>query len=99
MITNKLTAAAVWTALVAGFLSLVGIGVLIASLLCTIPVYIIWNHALVDAVPGIHPIGWWTAFGVAWFMRLFGHAGSTTCKCECTKNSNSKGDLTEYCCK
>lgn len=36
----------------------------LASLVFAYPVMLLWNHALVPAVNGVNPIGFWQAMGI-----------------------------------
>ena len=38
--------------------------IIFAGLLFALPVYLLWNSCLVDAVSGIHRIGWFQAWGL-----------------------------------
>lgn len=45
----------------------------IAAILFAWPVQLLWNGCLIDAVDGVHPIGFWQAMGLNFlFSILFG---------------------------
>lgn len=54
----------------------IGMVILVAILLAW-PVQLLWNGCLVDAVDGIHPIGFWQAMGLNFlFSMLFKSSSS-----------------------
>lgn len=55
--------------------------IIFAAILLTWPVQLLWNGCLVDAVDGIHPIGFWQAMGLNFlFSILFKTSTSTSTK-------------------
>jgi hypothetical protein len=58
-----------------------GIALLIvAAVLLAWPVQLLWNGCLVDAVDGIHPIGFWQAMGLNFLFSILFKASTSTKK-------------------
>lgn len=49
--------------------------IVVIGLILSLPVMLLWNHALVPAVSGLHEIGWLQAWGI---LILFGILFKTT---------------------
>jgi hypothetical protein len=59
------------------FLTLIGI-ILVIGLIVAFPIQLLWNWALVPAVNGINPIGFWQAWGLmVLFSILFKNTTTT----------------------
>ena len=42
----------------------------VAAILFAWPVQLLWNFCLVDAVDGVHPIGFWQAMGLNFLFSI-----------------------------
>jgi len=51
------------------FLSAVAV-VFVACVLLAWPVQLLWNHSLVGAVDGVHPITFWQALGIGFLFSI-----------------------------
>lgn len=54
--------------------------IVIAAVLLALPVQLLWNGCLVDAVDGIHPIGFWQAMGLNFLFSILFKASSSNKK-------------------
>jgi hypothetical protein len=54
--------------------------IILAAVLLAWPVQLLWNGCLVDAVDGIHPIGFWQAMGLNFLFSILFKASSTSTK-------------------
>ena len=58
-----------------------GIALLVvAAILLAWPVQLLWNGCLVDAVDGIHPIGFWQAMGLNFLFSILFKGTSSSSK-------------------
>lgn len=51
-----------------------------AAILLALPVQLLWNGCLVDAVDGVHPITFWQAMGLNFLFSILSKGNNTTSK-------------------
>jgi hypothetical protein len=51
--------------------------IIFAAILLAWPVQLLWNGCLVDAVDGIHPIGFWQAMGLNFLFSILFKASTS----------------------
>ena len=51
---------------------------LVAVLLCSVPVWLLWNHVLTDVFPSINQIGLWQALGLLVLSSMLFKSYNTT---------------------
>jgi hypothetical protein len=54
--------------------------IIFAAILLAWPVQLLWNHSLVGAVDGVHPIGFWQAMGINFLFSILFKASTTSNK-------------------
>ena len=52
--------------------------IIFAAILLAWPVQLLWNGCLVDAVDGVHPIGFWQAMGLNFLFSILFKASSSS---------------------
>jgi hypothetical protein len=58
------------------FVKLTAVGIVLVvvilglAVLGTIPMWLVWNHAVVHAIPACQPVTFWQAFGLALFVSM-----------------------------
>jgi hypothetical protein len=54
--------------------------IIFAAVILALPVQLLWNGCLVDAVDGIHPIGFWQAMGLNFLFSILFKASTSSNK-------------------
>lgn len=51
--------------------------IIFAAILLAWPVQLLWNGCLIDAVDGVHPIGFWQAMGLNFLFSILFKASTS----------------------
>ncbi len=54
--------------------------IIFAAVLLALPVQLLWNGCLINAVDGVHPIGFWQAMGLNFLFSILFKASTSSNK-------------------
>ena len=57
--------------------ALILLGAIVMGIILAWPIQWLWNHALVGAVNGVNPIGFWQAYGIFLLSNLVFRSSAT----------------------